>query len=154
MIVAYFPLFYRSLGIIFIRCSKLANERKKQGKEGRRSARKIERRKGREAGRESHPENAKYKNKVILKKLRPVDSAAGDAWTSRRRSAVMFVTIIGNNANRPPPFYSQPEHFQGVTAHSTSPHTNDIAIRKKQRPSNKTSGNPQTQSKKQFRLIK
>ena len=36
----------------------------------------------------------------------------------------------------PPPFYSQPEHFQGVTAHSTSPHANELSISNttKQRP--------------------
>ena len=102
----------------------------------------------RDARGESHPENAKYRNKVLAKKLRPVDNAGDvDPWTSRRRSAEMCVTIIGNNANRPPPFYSQPEHFQGVTAHSTSPHTIESSIPHKKPEQSKNRFPAQTQTK-------
>ena len=81
----------------------------------------------RTAGRESHRKSAKYeKRKSWTRRAR---LTAPQPWTLGRSAApaplVLYVTIIGNNANRPPPFYSQPEHFQGETAHSTSPHTNE-----------------------------
>lgn len=80
-------------------------------------------------GRESHRKSAKYeKRKSWTRRAR---LTAPQPWTPGQAAAAppaMFVTIIGNNANRPPPFYSQPEHFQGVTAHSTSKHTNQPAF--------------------------
>lgn len=84
-------------------------------------------------GGKSHLGRLKYSENTAA----TIDDAAGSRAADPVPSPLACVIIIGNNANGPPPFFSQRPKFSGVTAHSTSRRTEQSAKRTEQTASRK-----------------